>query len=178
MCNICRENERNWNFLKSKGYNSIKNGSIISKRILDLDILIINLYTKFHFSMCNHSEENGRKLQIVRIFLSPKGITVKKWLDRTQQRTWPRFSYNKSVYQISFQYVQPERRKWMETTNYWNFSKSKGHDSVKNGSIVPKTKLDLDIFMMNLYTKFHCSMCNQWEENERKLLMDRQTDSS
>jgi hypothetical protein len=64
----------------------------------------------------------------------------------------------------------------METANYWNFSKSKGHNSVKNGSIVPKTELDLDILMMNLYTKFHFSMCNQYEENEQKRLMDRQTD--
>jgi hypothetical protein len=33
----------------------------------------------------------------------------------------------------------------METANYWNFSESKGHNSVKNGSMVPKTELDLDI---------------------------------
>jgi hypothetical protein len=62
-----------------------------------------------------------------------------------------------------------------ETTNYWYFSKSKGHNSVKNYSIVPKTKLDLDIFMINLYTKFHFSMCSQCKENERRLLVDRQT---
>jgi hypothetical protein len=31
----------------------------------------------------------------------------------------------------------------METANLWNFSESKGHNSVKNGSIVPKTELDL-----------------------------------
>jgi hypothetical protein len=64
----------------------------------------------------------------------------------------------------------------METANYWNFSKSKGHNSVQNGSIVPKIELDLDIFTINLYTKFHFNMCNQCEENERKLLMDRLTD--
>lgn len=35
-----------------------------------------------------------------------------------------------------------------------------GQNSVKNCSIVPKTELDLD----NLF-----SMCNLWEEKERKL---------
>jgi hypothetical protein len=60
----------------------------------------------------------------------------------------------------------------MKTANNRNFSKSKGHNSVKNGSIVLKTKLDLDILMINLYTKFHFSMhgmYNQYKENERKL---------
>jgi hypothetical protein len=66
----------------------------------------------------------------------------------------------------------------METANYWNFSKSKGHNSGKNGSIVPKTELDLDILTINLYTKFHFNICNQCKENERKLLVDRPTDSS
>jgi hypothetical protein len=98
------------------------------------------------------------------------------WLNRTQNQTWPRYSYYKSVYQISFQYVHPVQRKWTETANYWNFSKSKGHNSVQNGSIVPKTELDLDILTINLYIKFHFNMCNQCEENERKLLMDRPTD--
>jgi hypothetical protein len=62
----------------------------------------------------------------------------------------------------------------METANYWNFSKFEGHNSVRNGSIIPKTVLDLDILMINLYTKFHFNMCNQCEENERKRT-DQQT---
>jgi hypothetical protein len=53
-----------------------------------------------------------------------------------------------------------------------------GHNSVKNGSIVAKTDFDLDILMINLHTKFHFNMCNQCEENERKLMVDRPTDSS
>jgi hypothetical protein len=44
---------------------------------------------------------------------------------------------------------------WMETANNCNFSKSKGHNSVQNGSIVPKTELDLDIPMIILCIKFH-----------------------
>jgi hypothetical protein len=59
-----------------------------------------------------------------------------------------------------------------------DFSKSKGHNSGKNVSIVPKIELDLDILTINLYIKFHFNMSNQCEENEWKLLMDRPTDSS
>jgi hypothetical protein len=57
----------------------------------------------------------------------------------------------------------------MGTANYWNFSKSKSHNSAKNGSTVPKTKPDQDILMIKLYIKFHFSMCSQSKENERKL---------
>jgi hypothetical protein len=72
--------------------------------------------------------------------------------------------------------MQPVQRKLTETANYWNFSKSKSYNSGKNGSIVPKTELDLDILTINLYTKFHFNMCNQCKENEQKLLVDdRQT---
>jgi hypothetical protein len=102
-------------------------------------------------------------------FRSPRGITLSKMAWLYQNRTWLRYSYDKPAYQISFQYVQLMRRKWTETANYWNFLKSKGHNSVKNGSIVPKTELDQDILMINVYTKFHFNMCKQCEENERKL---------
>jgi hypothetical protein len=176
-------------FFKVQGHNSVSNyGSIVLKTELDLDILMINLYTKFYFNMCNQCKENEWKLQIIEIFRSPRGKTeldldilminlytkfhvnmcnhckeneqklqiigIFEWLDRTQNITWPIYSYDKSVYQISFQYVQPVQRKLTETANYWTSSKSKGHNSVKNCSIAPKTELDQDILMIELYTKF------------------------
>ena len=58
---------------------------------------------------------------------------------------------------------------WMETANYWNFSKSKDHNSVKNSSFVPKRECDLHILTINIHTKFHFNMCIQCKENERKL---------
>jgi hypothetical protein len=73
------------------------------------------------------------------------------------------------AYQISFQYLQSLQKKWKDIANYWNFSKSKGHNSVKKCSILPKTELDLHILTINLYTKFHLSMCNLCNENEQKL---------
>jgi hypothetical protein len=102
-------------FSKSKGHNSVKNGLIVPKTEFDLDILMINLYTKYNFNMCSQCEENERKLQIIGNF------------------------------------------------------KSKGHTSVKYGSIVSKIELDLDILMIILYTKYHFNMCSQCEENEQKL---------
>jgi hypothetical protein len=181
------ETVNNWNFSKPKGYNSVKYCKIVPKTELDLDILMINLYTKYHFSICHLCKENERKLQRIEIFLSPRAITLSKMARSYQKQivminlhtkyhfnmcsqceenklkleiigiflspraitlskmarsypkiTWPRYAYDKSVYQISFQYVQPVRRKWTETANYWIFSKPKGHNSVTNGSIVPK----------------------------------------
>lgn len=41
-----------------KGHNSAINCSIIPKKKLDLDIIVINLYTEFHFSRYNLCEEN------------------------------------------------------------------------------------------------------------------------
>lgn len=48
-------------------------------------------------------------------------------------------------------------------------SYSKGRKSVKNWSIVSQIDLILDIFMINLYTKFDFSVCYPFEENERRL---------
>lgn len=45
-----------------------------------------------------------------------------------------------------------------------------------NCLITSKIKLDLDIIMINLYTKFHFNLCNLCEENERQLLVNRPTD--
>lgn len=81
-----------------------------------------------------------------------------------------------------FQYVQPLRRKLTETVNNWNVPKYEGHNSVTNCLIVPKTELNLDVLMINIYSKFHFSMYNLCEECERKLLVnwltDRPTDRS
>lgn len=60
-------------------------------------------------------------------------------------------------------------RKWMESENNWDFSTSKGHNSVKIWSIVPNIKLDLDIYMLNHYTKLHFSLCYFCEKSERKV---------
>lgn len=41
---------------------------------------------------------------------------------------------------------------------------------------IPKIKIDPDIIMIiNLYTMFHSNIYNDWEENEWKLLVHRQT---
>jgi hypothetical protein len=57
MSNLCEENDT-WNFSESMGHESVKNCSIALKTELDLYILMINLYTKFHLNMCNLCEEH------------------------------------------------------------------------------------------------------------------------
>jgi hypothetical protein len=44
----------------------------------NLIFLLLNLYTKFHFSMGNLCKENEKKLQIIEIFTSPRAITLSK----------------------------------------------------------------------------------------------------
>jgi hypothetical protein len=102
-------------------------------------------------------------------FSKSKDHNSPKWLNRTQNLTWTRYSHDKSVYQISFQYVYPVQRKWTKTADYWNFSNCKGHNSVQDGSIVPKTELALEYLMITLCIKFHFNLCIQCRENERKL---------
>ena len=56
------ETANDWNFSKSKRHISVNYGAIVSKTELDLDIHVIYLYTKFHYSMCTGYEKNERKL--------------------------------------------------------------------------------------------------------------------
>ena len=75
------------------------------------------MYTKLHFSMRNQYEENERKVQIVGIFQSPRAITLTKVAQSYPKQNLPRQSHDESAHQISFQYVQPMRRKWTETAD-------------------------------------------------------------
>lgn len=52
--------------------------SYYPKSNMILDIVKINLYTKFYFSICNFPKENEQNLRIVGFFLSPMGITLSK----------------------------------------------------------------------------------------------------
>lgn len=56
------ETPNKWNFTKPKGNNSVYNCSIVPKFEVDLDIIMPNMYTKFHCNTCNLYEENERKL--------------------------------------------------------------------------------------------------------------------
>lgn len=47
----------------------------------------------------------------------------------------------------------PLGRKWMESATNWDFSTFKVYNSAKLWSLVPNIKPDLDIYMLNLYTK-------------------------
>ena len=57
--------------------------------------------------------------------------------------------------------------------NYWNFSKSKGHNSAKNYSTEPKFDLNLCIVLTHLCTKFQIKMsiCNGDNEQTLKIIV-------
>ena len=64
----------------------------------------------------------------------------------------------------------------METENYLNFSKSKGHNSAENYSTRPNIKLNLRILVASLCTKFHLKILMYNRENERELNPEGQND--
>jgi hypothetical protein len=83
----------------------------------DIHCRVINLHTIFHFSTGYEQPLPRKWLKTASNWnLSKSKVhNCQKWLDRTQNRTWPRYSYDKSAYKISFQYIQPVQRKWKET---------------------------------------------------------------
>lgn len=87
------------------------NWSIKPKTLLDLDILMWSF-----ISVCTTSAKkiNGNCKYNCNFSNSKKHI-CQKLLTCIQNITWPRYPYDKSVYRISFQYVQPLPRKWTET---------------------------------------------------------------
>jgi hypothetical protein len=103
---------------------TIRNATIVPKSELDPYILTINLYTKLHFSIFNQCEMNGNC-----------------WC--TDRPTDRKTDSSKEIYPPSSKgaYLQ---RKWTKTSFKWTFSKSKGYNPVKDGSIVSKRKFDLD----------------------------------
>lgn len=75
---IWTETANNWNCSTSKEQNSVENCSIVTKLTINLDIIMINLYT-YHINMCNLRKKNHeRKLQIKRINLSTRDIPPSK----------------------------------------------------------------------------------------------------
>jgi hypothetical protein len=71
-------------------------------------------------------------------------------MDQNQTQTWSVSRYGKAMYQISNEYEKKERK----TNNSWFFSKSKGHNLVKNQWIRTKFKLDLYLGLAKQCTKY------------------------
>jgi len=54
-------------------------------------------------------------------FSTSKSHNCRELLDCTQYQTWPRYYYDKPVYQISFQYIHPLRRNERKLLITWIF---------------------------------------------------------
>lgn len=111
--------------------------------------------------------------QIIGIFLIPRGITLSQIA-----LSYPKHSLTKIFYIthfISLCATYAKKKKERKIANNRNLFQCKVQNFVKNCSIVPKTDIDLDILMINMNTKFYCSMSNLGERNKRKLLVDRPT---
>ena len=166
-------------FSKSKGHNSDKNCSIVPKIELHLDIFLVNLYTKFHFNMCNFCEENERKLANNRNFSKSKGHNLcRKLHDWTQNQTWPRYMYRGIItINLNTKFHFNAWNSWKESERKLQIiGISKGHNSGVNCRIVPKTwpryyvnnglsywdfcELRIVIVSNYIISIFHCSVKN------------------
>ena len=119
-------------------------------------------------SICNG--DNERKLKINGIFLSLRGITLRKII-----RPDPKFKLNLRIlvtnlytkFQFKMSIFNGDNERKLKINGI--FFKSKGHNSAENYSTGPTFELNLRILMTNLYTEFQFKMkiCNG--NNERKL---------
>jgi hypothetical protein len=135
MCNLCRENE--WKlqiirlFSNSKCHNSVTYCSVVPRIERNLDIRVINHQISFH----SVQPERRQWKETANYWNFPKfkGHNFVKRSYPIQNWSTCRYSYDKSVYRISFQYISAKKKKkrWTETANSWNFPKSRGHNSLK-----------------------------------------------
>jgi hypothetical protein len=83
-----------------------------------------------NFILDGMRNENERILKIIEIFLSPRCTALSKIA-----RPYPKHDLDSLMINLLpnfiLKYVQPLHRKGTETANKWNFSKCKGHNSVK-----------------------------------------------
>lgn len=117
-------------------YNSAKNCSVIHKIELDLDIIMIILYISSvnATSVKKNVKKMNENCKYLEFYKSMRH-NCRKLLGRTQDKTW---HYGKSV--SKFVISKWNLCKKMETTNNWNGSTCKRHNSVDNWSIVPKNR--------------------------------------
>jgi hypothetical protein len=84
-------------------------------------------------------------------------------MDRPQ--TWSVSWYVKAIYHISNEYLKARTKKVRKTENSWYFSKSKGHNFLKNQWIDTKLKLDQYLDMSKQYTIYQM---NIWKHEQKK----------
>jgi hypothetical protein len=86
-------------------------------------------------------------------------------MNQKQTWTWSVSQYGKAMYQISNEYLKARTKKVRKTENLWYFSKSKGHNFVKNQCIKTKLELDLYLGMAKQCTKYQM---NIWKHEQKK----------
>ena len=111
-CQFCHgdndaETENYWNLSKSTGVTLPANYLTRPKFALNLRTMhVTHLYTKCQLKMSIFNGDNERKLKIIGIFLSPRGITLpKKLFDRPQYWTQPAWDIYVTPFNWKCQFV-------------------------------------------------------------------------
>lgn len=117
-------------------YNSAKNCSVIHKIELDLDISMIILYiSSVNATSVKKMWRKWTKTVNIWNFISPWDITVENCLVVPKIKLDIMVNLFQNLLSVS-----ETSAKKMETTNNWNGSTCKRHNSVDNWSIVPKNR--------------------------------------
>ena len=112
-----------------------------------------------------HERKKCGKLRIRDIFLSPRAITPWKINgSKPNSNLICILLWQSNVPNIKW-ISESTKKKVRKTENLWYFSKSKGHNSVKNQWIKTKLELDLYLGMAKQYTK---TQMNIWKHEEKK----------
>ena len=142
---------KNFYFFPSSRGITVKNQWIMTKFELDLRISIMNLHMQFE--------------PYTYMYIQTK---VREW-------NWNFIKWDNSVNKHSESIAKaiqvPNPSHQIQTCNHfmepvWN--QSWIHNSVKKGLAIPNFKLELDLIVFKLYTKFQLNIYNGPKENERK----------
>ena len=100
---------------------------------------MIHLHTEFQFKILNHNGDNERKLKIIEIFVSPRGIILPKIIrpdpnSKLNLRILVLHIYTEFQFKMSICNEEYERK--LKIIGF--FSKSKGHNSAERKIEVPR----------------------------------------
>jgi hypothetical protein len=144
----------------------VKNQWIKAKFKRNLYLGIAQQCIKFQMNICKQSEKKYGKLIISNFFLSSRAITSWK-INGSEPNSYLICIYVRQSHVPNIKWIWGKKYVKQKIRDF--FSKSKGHNFVKNQWINTKLKLDLYLGMAKQCTKYQRNICKQREKKSGKL---------
>ena len=124
-----------------------------------------HLHSEFQFKMSWYKRDNEQKLKMIGIFHSSRGLdSAGKIFDWNRIQTWPVYSQDTSIYQISIQNVNLWWNYDQKLKNYWIFLRPRDITLPNNIQLELNSNL-ICVFSWHILKK----NVNFYRDNERKL---------